>query len=86
MRTVAVVVIDVGVQDALELARAGDQDPVEALASHGPDEAIGKRVGPRSLDEDVRRKPPVEPPGRAPETTRAPHIGRPSLSQYLIET
>ena len=50
MRTVAVVVLDVGVQDALELATAGDQDPVEALAPHGADEALGKRVCPRSLD------------------------------------
>jgi hypothetical protein len=44
MRTMAVVVIDVGVQDAFELATAGDQDPVEALALHGRDEALGKRV------------------------------------------
>jgi hypothetical protein len=50
MRTVGVVVIDVGVPDALELATAGDQDPVEALAPHGADEALGKRVCPRSLD------------------------------------
>ena len=50
MWTMAVVVIDVGVQDALELATAGDQHPVEALAPHGADEALGKRVGLRSLD------------------------------------
>jgi hypothetical protein len=35
MRAMAVVVIEVGVQDALELATAGDQDPVEALAPLG---------------------------------------------------
>jgi hypothetical protein len=29
---------------------AGDQDPVEALAPHGADEALGKRVRLRSLD------------------------------------
>jgi hypothetical protein len=50
MRTMAVVMIDVGVHDALELTTAGDQDPVEALAPHGPDEALGKRVRLRSLD------------------------------------
>jgi hypothetical protein len=32
MRTMAVVMMDVGVQDALELARTDDEDPVEALA------------------------------------------------------
>jgi hypothetical protein len=50
MRTMAVVVIDVGVQDVLELATAGDQNPVEALAPHGADEALGKRVRLRSVD------------------------------------
>jgi hypothetical protein len=45
MRAMAVVVIDVGVQDALELATAGDQDPVEALVPDGADEAPGKCVG-----------------------------------------
>jgi hypothetical protein len=50
MRTMAVVMIDVGVQDALELATIDDQDPVEALAPHGADEALGKRVRLRSLD------------------------------------
>ena len=50
MRTMAVVVIDVGVQDALELATARDQDPFEALAPHGADEALGKCVRLRSLD------------------------------------
>jgi hypothetical protein len=50
MRTMAVVMIDVGVQDALELATAGDEDPVQALAAHGADEALGERVGLWSLD------------------------------------
>jgi len=50
MRTVAVVVIHVGVRDALELATAGDADPVQALAAHGADEALGERVRLRSLD------------------------------------
>ena len=54
MRTMAVVVLDVGVQDTLELATAGDQDPVEELAPHGADEALGKRVGLWSLDIGVR--------------------------------
>src|SRR3954447_10877851 len=49
MRTMAVVVIDVGVQDALKPAMAGDQDPVEALAPHGADEALGECVGLWSL-------------------------------------
>jgi hypothetical protein len=50
MWTMAVVVIDVGVQDVLELATAGDQDPVEALAPLGGDEALGKGVGLWSVD------------------------------------
>ena len=36
MRTMAVVMIDIGVQDALELTTADDQDPVEALAPTVP--------------------------------------------------
>jgi hypothetical protein len=36
MRTMAVVMIDVDAEDVLELAAAGDQDPVEALAPHVP--------------------------------------------------
>jgi hypothetical protein len=50
MRAMAVVVIDVGVQDALELATTGHQAPVEALAPHGGDEALGKRVRRRRVD------------------------------------
>src|SRR3954469_6087999 len=50
MRTMAVVVIDVGVQDALKLAMAGDQDPVKAFAPHGADEALGTCVGLWSVD------------------------------------
>jgi hypothetical protein len=37
MRTMAVVMIDVDAEDALELAAAGDQDPVQAFAPHRAD-------------------------------------------------
>jgi hypothetical protein len=40
-----VVVIDVDAQDAVELARAEDQQPVQALGPCGPDEALGVCVG-----------------------------------------
>ena len=50
MRPVAVVVVDVDAKDALELAAVDDQDPVEALASDGADEALGVGVRPRRLD------------------------------------
>jgi hypothetical protein len=41
---VAVVVIDVDTEDAFELATVDDQDPVEAFASDGADEALGVGV------------------------------------------
>jgi hypothetical protein len=44
MRAVSVVVLNMDPQRALELAAAEDQDPVEALAPHGADEALGKRI------------------------------------------
>jgi hypothetical protein len=40
-----VVVIDVGTQNPVEVAIACDQQPVEAFGSHGPDPALGDRVG-----------------------------------------
>jgi hypothetical protein len=39
--TVAVVVLDVGTQDALEFAAACDQEPVEALPTYRANEALG---------------------------------------------
>jgi len=36
----SVAVLDVDAQDALTLASADDQDPIEALASHRADEAL----------------------------------------------
>ena len=44
MRTMAVVMIDVDAEDALELAAAGDQDPVQALAPHRAHKARGVGV------------------------------------------
>jgi hypothetical protein len=40
----AVVVIDVDAEHLLKLSPADDQDPVEAVAAHGADPALGKRV------------------------------------------
>ena len=45
VRALGVVVIDVDAQDAVELARADDQQPVQALGPCGPDEALGVCVG-----------------------------------------
>ena len=45
VRALGVVVIDVDVQDAVELARADDQQPVQALGPCGADEALGVCVG-----------------------------------------
>jgi hypothetical protein len=45
VRPVAVVVVDVDSEDALELATVDDQDPVEALAPDRADEALGVGVG-----------------------------------------
>ena len=50
VRPVGVVVVDVDVEDVLEVSAAADQDPVEALASDGPDAALGVGVGPRRPD------------------------------------
>src|SRR5713101_3908539 len=50
MRPMAVVVIDVDAEDALELPAADDQDPVEALTPQRADEALGVRVRLRRLD------------------------------------
>src|SRR6266849_6014412 len=44
MRPVSVVVLDVDTQDALELASACDQEPVEAVAADGADPALRERV------------------------------------------
>ncbi len=44
MRPVGVVVVDVDAEDALELLAAGDQEPVEAVAADGADEAFGEGV------------------------------------------
>jgi hypothetical protein len=50
MRSVPVVVIDEHPQHVLQLAAAEDQGPVEALAAHGADKALGGRVRLRGLD------------------------------------
>jgi hypothetical protein len=58
MRPMPVVLHDVDVQHALELRAADDQDPVEALAPHRTDKALGVRIGTRRLD---RRLDDLEP-------------------------
>jgi hypothetical protein len=50
MWAMSVVVHDVDLQDALKLRATDDQDPVEALAPHRADEALGVGVGTRCLD------------------------------------
>jgi hypothetical protein len=42
--------IGVGAQDVFELALAEDEQPVEALATHAADPALGVRVRVRRLD------------------------------------
>jgi hypothetical protein len=44
MRPLGVVVIDVDVEHAFEVATVEDQQPVEALGTYGSDEAFGDRV------------------------------------------
>ena len=60
MRALAVVVLDVLAQDALELAPAQDQQPVEALLAQRADEALGVRVGVRRPE---RRPDDLDPLG-----------------------
>jgi hypothetical protein len=43
----ALVVVDVGVEYAFEVATVEDQEPVEALGAHGSDEAFRDSVGGR---------------------------------------
>jgi hypothetical protein len=50
VRTLAVVMVDVLAQDALELTTADDEQPVEALLAQRADEALGVRIGVRGLD------------------------------------
>jgi hypothetical protein len=50
VRTVSVVVLDVGSEHSLEVAAVGDRQPVEALPAHGPDEALGDLIGLRRFD------------------------------------
>jgi hypothetical protein len=58
VRTMGVVVLDVGAQDALELAAARYQEPVEALPAYRADEAFGVRVRLRRPD---RRPDDLDP-------------------------
>jgi hypothetical protein len=44
VRPVAVVIVDVGVEHALEVSSAEEQDPVETFTSDGADEALGVGV------------------------------------------
>jgi hypothetical protein len=46
----AVVVLDVAVQDANQLSTPGDQEMVQALLAHGANPALGDGVGVRRLD------------------------------------
>jgi hypothetical protein len=44
MRPLAVVVVDVDGEHAFEVTPVEDQQPVEILGTHSPDEALGDRV------------------------------------------
>jgi len=60
VRTLAVVVLDIGLDHGLQMAAVDDHDPVETLASNGADPALG--VGVRQsrqlhLMETVRPEP-----------------------------
>jgi hypothetical protein len=46
----AVVVLDVAVEDAKEVPAAGDQEMVQAFPAHSADPALGDGVGVRRLD------------------------------------
>jgi len=48
--TMAVVVLDVAVEDAKKLPAPGDQEMVQTLLAHGANPALGDGVGVRSLD------------------------------------
>jgi hypothetical protein len=48
--TMAVVVLDVAVEDAKKLPTPSDQEMVQALPAHGTDPALGDGVGVRRLD------------------------------------
>jgi hypothetical protein len=50
MRAMSVVVLDVHTEDALKLALAEDEDPVEALATDRADEPLGERIRLRRLE------------------------------------
>ena len=67
MRWLAVVVVDVLAQDALELAAADDEQLIEALLAQGAHEALGVGVG-------VRRPDPVDTPAPVLEPFQAPQI------------
>lgn len=47
MGTLLVVVAHIGVQDALDVPAADEQEPIKAFASHGPHPAFGIGVGSR---------------------------------------
>ncbi len=53
MRPLAVVVVDVDAEHAIEVAPAEDQQPVHALGMHGADEALGDRVRLRCSHRDL---------------------------------
>jgi hypothetical protein len=59
MRPMAVVVLDIGTQRTLELAATEDQHPVEALAPHGADEALGEGVCLRGLHRCADNRDPL---------------------------
>jgi hypothetical protein len=63
----AVVVLDIEMQDANKLPTPSDQEMVQALPAHGANPALGDGIGVRSLNGTVapgdhrRRCPPPEP-------------------------
>jgi hypothetical protein len=64
----AVVVPDVAVEDAKEVAAAGEQEMIEAFPAHGADPPLGNGVGVRGLD---RRRDDLRT-DRAPEVIEGP--------------
>jgi hypothetical protein len=50
MRSVAVVVVDVRMDDGFEMSTTGDEHPVQTFTPDCPDEALSQGVGTRSFD------------------------------------
>jgi hypothetical protein len=53
----AVVVLDIVMEDAKQLPAAGDQEMVQALPAHGADPALGDGIGVRAKNQLDRDDP-----------------------------